>query len=533
MTSRLASLAASLPSTSSAIAPLDPRSHRSELSTTSPPRPASSADLARTRSNKSTKKTRTPTQSPLAPPAKPWLALGLEGSANKLGAGLILHSPPSSSTSTAAATGAHDVGSVSILSNIRHTYVTPPGEGFLPSDTARHHKRWIVQVIDHALKAANRTMDQVDVICFTKGPGMGAPLQTVALVARTLALMYNKPLVGVNHCVGHIETGRLITHSPSPIVLYVSGGNTQVIAYSQQRYRIFGETLDIAVGNCLDRFARIIGLSNDPSPGANIEKEAKKGRRLLALPYATKGMDISLGGILASAETYTRDSRFTTSNPHAKRGYTQPTTADPEAAPADSGERSTNSSDSTDPSVGVMNGKLGGKRMVSQEERRARASGLLGDQVGIKDVGFSPSEQGGTKKVVIFSSKQMEDRLDGGDEDEDDVITPADLCFSLQETVFAMLVEITERAMAHVGGKEVLIVGGVGCNERLQEMMGIMAAERGGSVFATDERFCIDNGIMIAHAGLLSHRMGYETPFEESYCTQRFRTDEVLVNWRA
>lgn len=104
------------------------------------------------------------------------------------------------------------------------------------------------------------------------GPGMGAPLQTVALVARTLALMYDKPLVGVNHCVGRaslsmflcehfseaffltdIETGRLITNSPSPIVLYVSGGNTQVIAYSQQRYRIFGETLDIAVGNCLDR----------------------------------------------------------------------------------------------------------------------------------------------------------------------------------------------------------------------------------------------------------------------------------------
>lgn len=126
------------------------------------------------------------------------------------------------------------------------------------------------------------------------GPGMGAPLQSVAVVARTLALMWDKPIIGVNHCVGReflssapdivilnivvvdIETGRLITASASPIVLYVSGGNTQVIAYSQQRYRIFGETLDIAVGNCLDRFARIIGLSNDPSPGANIEKEAKQ-----------------------------------------------------------------------------------------------------------------------------------------------------------------------------------------------------------------------------------------------------------------
>ena len=73
-----------------------------------------------------------------------------------------------------------------------------------------------------------------------------------------------------------IEMGRQITGAQNPVVLYVSGGNTQVIAYSRQRYRIFGETLDIAVGNCLDRFARVINLSNDPSPGYNIEQEAKK-----------------------------------------------------------------------------------------------------------------------------------------------------------------------------------------------------------------------------------------------------------------
>ena len=169
----------------------------------------------------------------------------------------------------------------------------------------------------------------------------------------------------------------------NPVVLYVSGGNTQVIAYAQQRYRIFGETLDIAVGNCLDRFARVINLSNDPSPGQNIENEAKRygmfrsigthcsakvirGKRLLPLPYTTKGMDISLSGILTSVEAYTYDKRF-------------------------------------------------------------RPDGI-------------PREG-----------------------DSDDIITPQDLCFSLQETVFAMLVEITERAMAHIGSKEVLIVGGVGC----------------------------------------------------------------------
>jgi N6-L-threonylcarbamoyladenine synthase len=115
---------------------------------------------------------------------------------------------------------------------------------------------------------------------------------------------------------------------------------------------------------------------------------------------------------------------------------------------------------------------------------------------------------------------------------EKDGFTPEDLCFTLQETVFAMLVEITERAMAHVGSNQVLIVGGVGSNERLQQMMGEMAKERGGSVFATDERFCIDNGIMIAHAGLLAYRTGYRTELKDTMCTQRFRTDEVFVKWR-
>jgi len=355
---------------------------------------------------------------PLKAPDRPYLALGLEGSANKLGAGVIKHS---------------EDGSVTVLSNIRHTYITPPGEGFQPRDTALHHREWVLKVINDCLTTACVSISEVNCICYTKGPGMGAPLQSVALVARTLSLLFGKPLVGVNHCIGHIEMGREITGAQNPVVLYVSGGNTQVIAYSRQRYRIFGETLDIAVGNCLDRFARVINLSNDPSPGYNIEQEAKKGKKLLPLPYTTKGMDISLSGVLTSTEAYTTDRRF---------------------------------------------------RYLSDAEG-------------------------------------------------EDIITPADLCFSLQETIFAMLVEITERAMAHIGSREVLIVGGVGCNERLQEMMGIMAQERGGQVFATDERFCIDNGIMIAQAGLLSFRMGHETVLAKSTCTQRFRTDEVHVAWRA
>jgi N6-L-threonylcarbamoyladenine synthase len=192
--------------------------------------------------------------------------------------------------------------------------------------------------------------------------------------------------------------GRVVTGAENPTILYVSGGNTQVIAYSQHRYRIFGETIDIAVGNCLDRFARVLKIPNDPSPGYNIEQLAKSNpdtRKYVELPYVVKGMDVSFSGILSFI-----------SDLHA------------------------------------------GKYNVKPED-----------------------------------------------------ITQSNLCFSLQETVFAMLVETTERAMAHCGSKEVLLVGGVACNLRLQEMMSVMAKERGGTVCAMDDRYCIDNGAMIAYTG--------------------------------
>lgn len=150
--------------------------------------------------------------------------------------------------------------------------------GFQPRFTAAHHRSRIVELTKEALKIAGLTPAEIDVICYTKGPGMGAPLVSVALVARTLALLWNKPIVGVNHCIGHIEMGRLVTGSVNPTLLYVSGGNTQIIAYSEKSasYQVCAETLDIAIGNCLDRFARVLKLSNDPSPGYNIEQLAKK-----------------------------------------------------------------------------------------------------------------------------------------------------------------------------------------------------------------------------------------------------------------
>ncbi|CAG0886378.1 unnamed protein product [Cyprideis torosa] len=200
------------------------------------------------------------------------LILGIEASANKIGVGLIRDGD--------------------VLSNPRRTYITAPGQGFLPKDTAIHHRTVVLDVVREALKEADVSLDQVDAIAFTKGPGMAPPLLVGALVARTLSLLHRKPLVAVNHCIGHIEMARLVTGADNPVVLYVSGGNTQVIAYLEGRYRIFGETIDIAVGNCLDRFARLLGLSNDPSPGFNIERLAREGRRFCPLPYVVKGMDL-------------------------------------------------------------------------------------------------------------------------------------------------------------------------------------------------------------------------------------------------
>ena len=124
---------------------------------------------------------------------KTMLAIGLEGSANKLGVGIIQH-PDRSSLE-------HNK-SVTILSNIRHTFHAPPGEGFLPKDTAKHHRTWVAPLVAQAMEEAGVTVDDIACICYTKGPGMGAPLTSVAIAARTLAMLWGKELVGVNHCVG-------------------------------------------------------------------------------------------------------------------------------------------------------------------------------------------------------------------------------------------------------------------------------------------------------------------------------------------
>ena len=123
------------------------------------------------------------------------IALGLEGSANKLGVGLILHPPHG--------------GPAHILSNLRHTFVSPPGEGFLPKDTAKHHRSWIIRLVKQAIKEAGIRVGDIDCVCYTKGPGMGAPLQSVAVAARVLCLLWGIDLVGVNHCIGRTSCSQV------------------------------------------------------------------------------------------------------------------------------------------------------------------------------------------------------------------------------------------------------------------------------------------------------------------------------------
>lgn len=199
----------------------------------------------------------------------------------------------------------------------------------------------------------------------------------------------------------------------------------------------------------------MIGLSNDPSPGYNIEQEAKTpGAQFLELPYVVKGMDVSFSGILTHVET------------------------------------------------------LAKTRLIKDGDND--------EDEDVNDKGDNKQKGNKHKKKKSRETK----------------ITKADLCYSLQETLFAMLVEITERAMAHCGQNQVLIVGGVGCNKRLQDMMAMMVRDRGGTLCAMDHRYCIDNGAMIAQAGIFAFQFGQVTPMEDTWVTQRYRTDQSKIVWR-
>ncbi len=325
------------------------------------------------------------------------LALGIEGTAHTVGVGIV---------------DEH----CRILANV-YDMLRPEKGGIHPREAANHHAELIVPLIAKAAGVAGIELHDLDLIAFSQGPGLGPCLRTVATAARALALSLDLPILGVNHCVAHLEIGRGVTDAKDPVLLYVSGGNTQVIAFARGRYRVFGETLDIGIGNLLDKFARECGLA---FPGGPIlERLALQGSRLLPLPYSVKGMDVAFSGMLTAA-------------------------------------------------------------------------------LALRTHGASLE----------------------------------DLAFSIQEVAFAMLTEVTERAMAHVDKGEVLLGGGVARNRRLQEMVGRMASDRGATMFVPPGDLCIDNGAMIAWTGLEMHRGGVRMTIHGTTVDQRFRTDEVSVTWR-
>ncbi len=323
--------------------------------------------------------------------------LGLEGTAHTVGAGVIRDEPPF------------------VLSNVTRMY-RPTEGGIHPRDAANHHAAELVPVVRDALDDADVTPGDIDLVGFSMGPGLGPCLRTVATAARSLALHLDVPLLGVNHCIAHLEIGRALTDAHDPVLLYVSGGNTQVIAFLNGRYRVFGETLDIGIGNCLDKFGRHLDMGFPAGP--RVEELARQGSRYLELPYSVKGMDVSFSGILTAALT-------------------------------------------------------------------------LADNAALPDV-----------------------------------------CYSLQETSFAMLTEVTERAMAHTAKDEVLLGGGVASNHRLQDMVTTMAQARGARCFVPPGDLLVDNGAMIAWTALLMHRSGVSMDVASTEVRQRFRTDEVDVVWR-
>ncbi|MDO9044607.1 MAG: bifunctional N(6)-L-threonylcarbamoyladenine synthase/serine/threonine protein kinase [Methanobacteriaceae archaeon] len=325
-----------------------------------------------------------------------FICLGIEGTAEKTGVGLV-----------------NKEGQ--ILASVGKPLI-PESGGIHPREAAEHHAQWIPILIKKALEDSNLNLEDINLVAFSRGPGLGPALRTVATAARTLALSLKIPIIGVNHCLGHVEIGRLTTGAQDPVSLYASGGNTQVIAFDGGRYRVFGETLDIAVGNMLDQFSREVDLGHPGGPV--VEKLARKSQNYLKLPYAVKGMDLSFSGLLTAAQ----------------RRY----------------------------------------------------------------------EKG---------------------------VPMEDLCYSLQETAFSMMVEVTERALAHTQKKEVMLCGGVAANTRLRDMLSQMAEEHYADFFMPPVEYCGDNGAMIAWMGQKVYAESGGQKIGDTNVIQRYRTDQVDVPW--
>lgn len=187
-----------------------------------------------------------------------------------------------------------------ILSDVRSVYAPPDGEGIHPREASRHHAEHGPAVLQSSLREAGISVLDLDIIAYAAGPGLGPCLRVGAVVARSLASHYGITIYPVNHAIGHIELGRMLTGAENPLVLLVSGGHTMLLAFVAGRWRIFGETLDITLGQLLDQFGRHLGFA---SPcGRQVEELASRTDEYVRLPYTVKGNDVSFSGLLSAAK---------------------------------------------------------------------------------------------------------------------------------------------------------------------------------------------------------------------------------------
>ena len=326
--------------------------------------------------------------------------------------------------STAHTFGVGVVRGGKILSNCKDGFTTADGEGgMIPTEVAKHHVAVKNKVYEEALGKAGVSEGEIDAIAFSQGPGLAPCLKEGVVFAKELSEKLKKPLVGVNHCVAHLEIGNIVGATDA-VMLYVSGANTQVIAYEAGKYRVFGETLDLGVGNFIDSVARHTGLGFPGGP--KVEELARGGENYIELPYKVKGMDIALSGI-----------------------------------------------------------------------------------------------QTKMKQLIDSGRYKIED-----------------LMYSMQETVFAMLVETAERALAHTGKKELLLGGGVACNARLKEMCQKMCDERieKTKLFVPEKPLLADNAAMIAYLGEIMFKAKANVFSSEKLARVDFnpreRTDDIEVSWQ-
>jgi glycoprotease/Kae1 family metallohydrolase len=325
---------------------------------------------------------------------KSFLCLGIESTAHTFGVAVV-------------------ESSGKILSDVRDMFTTKQG-GLKLDEVAEHHKKKGFSVIEKALKDAKAGFNDIDLISFSRSPGLAPCLVVGMNFAKKIAKENNVPLIGVNHCVSHLSSGLLLTKAKDPVFVFTSGANTQIIAFTGGKFRIFGETLDVGLGNALDKFGRGVGLGFPCGP--KIEKLAKKGK-YVELPYSVKGMDLTFSGIVT----------------HTLR--------------------------------------------LSKE---------------------------GKKKE--------------------------DLCYSIQENFFSMLTEVSERALAHTGKDEVVLIGGVAANKRLCEMMDVMCKERDAEFYPVGLKYSGDNAAMIAWQGILQRREGSKN-VRKWDIDPRERVDMVKVEW--